>query len=70
VIHSVNGITAIGLDGLRSAVDKLKPNDPVAMQITDVPRLRDGMSRGIVNLNCELRNPTPALRTGAPANGH
>jgi serine protease Do len=33
VIHSVNGITVIGLDGLRSAVDKLKPNDPVAMQI-------------------------------------
>jgi len=33
VIHSLNGITVIGLDGLRSAVDKLKPNDPVAMQI-------------------------------------
>ena len=33
VIHSVNGITVVGLDGLRSAVDKLKPNDPVAMQI-------------------------------------
>jgi serine protease Do len=33
VIHAVNGITVISLDGLRSAVDKLKPNDPVAMQI-------------------------------------
>ena len=33
VIHSVNGITVIGLDGLRSAVEKLKPNDPVAIQI-------------------------------------
>jgi serine protease Do len=33
VIHSVNGVTVIGLDGLRSAVEKLKPNDPVAMQI-------------------------------------
>ncbi len=33
VIHSVNGITVISLDGLRSAVDKLKPSDPVAMQV-------------------------------------
>jgi serine protease Do len=33
VIHSVNGVTVIGLDGLRAIVDKLKPNEPVAMQI-------------------------------------
>ena len=33
VIHSVNGTTVLGLDGLRSAIDKLKPSDPVAIQI-------------------------------------
>jgi len=33
VIHGVNGITVISLDALRSAVDKLKSGDPVAMQI-------------------------------------
>jgi serine protease Do len=33
VIHGVNGITVISLDALRSALDKLKPGDPVAMQI-------------------------------------
>ncbi len=33
VIHSVNGITIISLDALRSVVDRLKPGDPVAMQI-------------------------------------
>ena len=33
VIHGVNGITVISLDGLRSAVDKLKSGDAVAMQV-------------------------------------
>jgi serine protease Do len=39
VIHSVNGTTVISLDGLRAAVDKLKLNDPVAMQIERQDRL-------------------------------
>jgi len=39
VIHSINGITVISLDGLRAAVDKLKPEDPVALQIERQGRL-------------------------------
>ncbi len=39
VIHSVNGITVISLDALRSAVDQLKPGDPVAMQIERQERM-------------------------------
>jgi serine protease Do len=33
VIHGINGITLISLDGLRSAVDQLKPGGAVAMQV-------------------------------------
>ena len=33
VIHAVNGVTVLSLDTLRSTLDKLKPGDPVAMQV-------------------------------------
>jgi S1-C subfamily serine protease len=33
VIHSLNGTPVIGLDFLRSALDRIKPDSPVALQI-------------------------------------
>ena len=40
VIHAVNGVTIITLDALRAAVDKLKPDDPVVIQIERDGKLR------------------------------
>lgn len=38
VIHAVNGMTVISLDFLRSALDSLKPDSPIVLQVE-----RDGV---------------------------